>query len=305
MYDGTIDEWQERLGNINTSSTDLLSIPVKCSDGIFYFYKANHLKKVDDISLRSPIIPSMAYHGTLFQSIHISKDVKSIKVGAFKNSQIDHINYDGTIEEYKSLFNYKDADERDLQPLICGNVYCSDGRLKCGLTMDHWSDNETSVKFDEDHLKYGQFKNCKDLQHIDLNENIRFISKECFVNCKSLKKISLPKNVSYIRSSAFWNSGLTEAIFPKVKSLGREVFMNCGNLKVVDLSNVETLDLEVFAIYKIDKLIISSALKKVLLKSNDYISNVLCIEYKGTRESINNIINGNILTKHINLKIIN
>lgn len=305
IYDGTMDEWQERLGNINTSSTDLLNIPVKCSDGTFYFYKTNRLKNVDDIYLRSPIIPSMAYHGTSFRSIRISKDVKSIKAGAFKNAQIDQISYEGTIEEYKSLFSYEDADEKALQPLICGNVTCLDGRLKCGISLDYWSEDETSVKFTEDHLKYGQFKNCRDLKHIELNENIRFISRECFVNCKALKEIDLPKQVAYIRSSAFWNSGLTEAIFPNVKSLGKEVFMNCGNLSVVDLSNIETLDLEVFAIDKIDKLIISPTIEKVLLKSQDYLSNVRCIEYKGTKKSISNILNGNILIRHINLKTLN
>ena len=93
------------------------------------------------------------------------------------------------------------------------------------------------------------FENCPYLQSIDLSgfDMSKVITTEAmFKGCGSLKKVDIPKgllaNVSYM-DEMFYNSGLEEIntrwedliYFPNLLSM-KDMFGNCGNLKLLDLT---------------------------------------------------------------------
>ena len=52
-------------------------------------------------------------------------------------------------------------------------------------------------------IKGGSFRDCKDLEEINLPENLITIEDEAFENCEGLKKIEIPESVTTVKNNAF------------------------------------------------------------------------------------------------------
>lgn len=83
------------------------------------------------------------------------------------------------------------------------------------------------------------FKNCKNLSNVKISNFVTKIDEEAFLGCESLTKITLPNMLESINLKAFSNCvNLKEINLPNsVKSIGIKAFENCKNLTVIKLPN--------------------------------------------------------------------
>ena len=91
-------------------------------------------------------------------------------------------------------------------------------------------------------LGWGVFAWCRDLQSIQLPDNLEAIPATFLKNCFALSSITIPESVTSIGEEAFSGcTHLTSVVIPEaVTSMGNGVFQNCYNLASIDMP--ETLD---------------------------------------------------------------
>ena len=84
-------------------------------------------------------------------------------------------------------------------------------------------------------IEDNNFKDCKNLQTIYTDEDLRRIGKHTFANCPKLHIVSLHKGLTHIDDHAFANClALTEIHIPStVVTIGDGAFANCSNLQKV------------------------------------------------------------------------
>ena len=91
-------------------------------------------------------------------------------------------------------------------------------------------------------LGWGVFSFCRELQSIQLPDNLEAIPATFLKNCFALSSITIPESVTSIGEEAFSGcTHLTSVVIPEaVTSMGNGVFQNCYNLASIDMP--ETLD---------------------------------------------------------------
>ncbi len=91
-------------------------------------------------------------------------------------------------------------------------------------------------------LGWGVFCFCRELQSIQLPDNLEAIPATFLKNCFALSSITIPESVTSIGEEAFSGcTHLTSVVIPEaVTSMGNGVFQNCYNLASIDMP--ETLD---------------------------------------------------------------
>lgn len=90
----------------------------------------------------------------------------------------------------------------------------------------------TNVRF----IGRGAFSGMDNLKRIDLPEGLTEIPGFCFACDQSLVGLKIPSTVMTIGEGAFFDSGLTEMIFPdSVEKFGDFIFSKCNNLARVHL----------------------------------------------------------------------
>ena len=89
-----------------------------------------------------------------------------------------------------------------------------------------------------DFLQYSAtFKNCQDLNRINIPANVKTISHNMFINCDNLGFVVVPPGLSYIGNNVFsscTNLRLT-ALPPDLTSIGTYAFYGCTNLGLTSL----------------------------------------------------------------------
>ena len=91
-------------------------------------------------------------------------------------------------------------------------------------------------------LGWGVFCFCREMQSIQLPDNLQAIPATFLKNCFGLTSITIPETVTSIGEEAFSGcTHLTSVVIPEaVTSMGKGVFSNCYNLTSIDMP--ETLD---------------------------------------------------------------
>lgn len=130
------------------------------------------------------------------------------------------------------------------------NIPTSVTKLKSELFMDCKSLVDISIPNSVTQLgtrnNPGVFQNCKQLEVVNLSENLTHICSNTFSNCINLKTIVIPKNTTYIGEKAFKNchklNDLTCEIY--VKNIAINAFQGCQNLhqKPDKFANLYTSD---------------------------------------------------------------
>ena len=88
------------------------------------------------------------------------------------------------------------------------------------------------------------FKDCDNLQVVDIPEEVTNIGGEAFYNCSSLQSVVIPEGVTNIYWSTFYNcSSLQSLVIPEgVTYIGGSAFYNCNLQSVVLPSSLITID---------------------------------------------------------------
>ncbi len=95
------------------------------------------------------------------------------------------------------------------------------------------------MKITTDEIKKSAFKDRNDIKEIEVQEDVKRISENCFADCKALERITLPKSLVSIRTGAF--SGCSSLKFIEipegVKYIDKNVFSDCVSLETVSFLN--------------------------------------------------------------------
>ena len=117
-------------------------------------------------------------------------------------------------------------------------------------------------------IEKNAFRNCFNIESIELPRTLEFIGPWAFAGCKELKSIELPGSVTYIGTYSFSGCVAIKEIVipPKVTVVSERAFANCNGLESVNIpGNVKTIYAYAFRN--------CSALKTVVIEEGvDYIS---------------------------------
>ncbi len=117
------------------------------------------------------------------------------------------------------------------------------------------------------------FNNCKELEHIELQNSVKSIGYCAFKNCKKLEGISLPDSLSTINNSAFESSGLLKVTLPSaLTQIKGGVFYECKKLKSIDMpKNLKVIGGMAFEMcYSLEKVTIPENVTRVGLEAFAY-----------------------------------
>ncbi|MCR5456834.1 MAG: leucine-rich repeat protein [Clostridiales bacterium] len=123
------------------------------------------------------------------------------------------------------------------------------GSIKLRYDYDGWSVYECDKKATNINIpdtiegvavykvENGTFKDCLNLDSVQLPNGLKYISDEAFYNCQSLKEIVIPDSVRLIGDSAFSNcTKLKNVVIPNsVTSIGDFAFDTCSNLLSISI----------------------------------------------------------------------
>lgn len=94
----------------------------------------------------------------------------------------------------------------------------------------------------------GAFKGCASIEEIVLPESVREIKEEAFKGCRKLRKINLPEGITAIGHYAFHRChSLVNMTLPStVKELGDCTFLYCDHLETISMKSVSKMGNSVF-----------------------------------------------------------
>lgn len=141
-------------------------------------------------------------------------------------------------------------------------------------------------------IEKNAFRNCFNIESIELPRTLEFIGPWAFASCSKLKSIEIPGSVAYIGTYAFSGCAALEEIVipPKVTVVSERAFANCNALESVEIMNGKTYICdEVFSRCK--------ALKNVTIPENANIhsqaffwcENIENVYYCGDKDSFNDL----------------
>ena len=139
-------------------------------------------------------------------------------------------------------------------------------------------------------IEKNAFRNCFNIESIELPRTLEFIGPWAFAGCKELKSIELPGSVTYIGTYSFSGCVAIKEIVipPKVTVVSERAFANCNGLESVEIMNGKTSVCdEVF--------MRCNALKNITIPENANIhsqafywcENIENVYYCGDKESFN------------------
>ena len=105
----------------------------------------------------------------------------------------------------------------------------------------HCKDGSKDIAIPEDvrAIGSGAFKNCENLEILDVGNTVEAMHTEAFRGCKRLKSLVLPHNIRYVGESSFRDcTALTSLIVENDDiELGERAFENCALLSSIQLAN--------------------------------------------------------------------
>lgn len=137
------------------------------------------------------------------------------------------------------------------------------------------------------------FYGCKKLNNITIPDTVTSIGTHCFRGCAELKNITLSNSVEDLPFNCFKGCGFENIIVPSsVKTISKEAFSTCRNLKAIDIpESVTTVgELAFDCCFSLESMILPNSIQSIgqnLLGTNS--TKLKCIYYKGTQSEWNNI----------------
>ena len=188
-------------------------------------------------------IGNNAFREGLMTYVNIPDTIVSIGFGAFYNcDSLEEIIIPNSVKEINSSWGGNETFGHcdNLKKIVIGNGIKKIGtdcfrdcmKLKTVVISD-------KAEFD---IGEGTFRNCEQLESINIPRTVSEIGDKTFYNCISLKNLTLNEGLEYIGFSAFYNcDSLEEIIIPdSVKEISSswgdsETFGYCDNLKIITI----------------------------------------------------------------------
>ncbi len=182
------------------------------------------------------------------EEINILPEIDGIKVTKIK--LYDNNNRTANIKagRYSKNHNYsvKKVTIPDTVTYIGGNFFAvldAVEELTVPASVQTYSftdmENLKAVTFLGDLEALGGFKDCTNLEKVNLCGTVKKISYGAFENCTSLKNFDIPETVTSIGGSAFRRSGITSVTIPN-SGIGEYTFSDCENLTEVTIVGKNT-----------------------------------------------------------------
>ena len=91
------------------------------------------------------------------------------------------------------------------------------------------------------------FRDCEDIEKIELPATLTTIGKRAFMDCTSLKSINIPAQVTEISSAAFYGcENLEISLHENVATISPEAFKDCTNLKIDLTEGLQYINYDAF-----------------------------------------------------------
>lgn len=187
------------------------------------------------------IIDSYAFDNCSFlKKITIPDSITAVGYFAFGNCE----NLKGVYISDLSAWCKIDFYDILANPLIYAKNLYIDGRLVTDLVLPS----------DITEIKNHTFRNCCNLEWVDIHNNITSIGESAFGQCSSLTSITIPDSVSSIGKFAFYDcTSLRSTIIGRgVTYIGRAAFKNCSGELIVNC-NIPASEDELFGIFRDSK----------------------------------------------------
>lgn len=249
------------IGTENYSYVKYISLPnFFTTFNIRYFLNVNTLyiqKHIDNIlttSLSLSTINNICKiivdrENQLYSSINncIINNNKEIIFGC-KNSIIP---YNINKINYKAFYNCVDLEEIDLSNINSIDDYAFGYTNLKNIDISKVNDLNNYVFYgckqletvnlgnDLNIIKSYNFYNCEKLKNINLG-NITKVYSSAFYNCKSLETVDI-SNVTYVGDSAFRNCNIKEIIIPNATLISTNSFRDNSNVENLDISSVQQI----------------------------------------------------------------
>ena len=172
------------------------------------------------------------YECTELSSITIPASVKTIDLGAFKETALTSIEIPASVETIRDqAFSYCTELSSIKIPASVTSI---------GSSAFFGCESLSSVTFAEDSQlsEIGEFAfcTCTELSSITIPASVKTISDEAFNNCSSLETVTFAEGsqLSVIKEKAFYETAITSIEIPaSVTSIGSSAFFGCESLSSV------------------------------------------------------------------------
>ncbi len=149
-------------------------------------------------------------------------------------------------------------------------AFAADSQLDC-LRMETFSNckklKNVNIPGSVCKISINCFKNCIELESLFLPEKVSEMGENCFEGDLKLTKVNLPQNINpdNIGAGLFKGCSSLENIeLPKSwKALPREIFMDCKNLKRIDLGEIQDLKYGCFYGSGISEIVIPGSVNNI------------------------------------------
>ncbi len=151
-----------------------------------------------------------------------------------------------TAETIISQWDISASSEDSVTATLYGDgrlVISGTGKMKTSVN-EEWDTYKEEIKSlivqdGVENITSSAFKECSNLESVELSENITSIPNYVFSDCSNLVSIGLPESITYMGDFAFYNcSKLTSINIPdEVDRIGAYAFNNCSSLLTINIPN--------------------------------------------------------------------
>lgn len=209
-------------------------------------------KSIDIDTLKIPVkvtyIDKEAFADSGIKTLILSKSIKTIKAGAFKNCQDLEIVKVGSCTASGLGEAFIECSEIEKFTVSKTNKAYS---VKNGVLFNKAKTRLVKYPADKSGKSYTvpstvklidsyAFSYSTKLRSVVLPKKLKKVNKYAFAY-SAIKTASLPSKLTYIGVSAFTGTNITEVTLPKsLKTIGKNAFRDCYSLKTVNIANCET-----------------------------------------------------------------
>ncbi len=205
------------------------------------FRNCEQLESINIPRTVSEIGDNTFYNCISLKNLTLNEGLEYIGFEAFYNcDSLEKITIPDSVKEIRSSrYSKTFGDCGNLEKVIIGN-----GIKKIGGGCFRDCIKLKTVIIDdkaEFNIEEGTFRNCEQLESINIPRTVSEIGDNTFYNCISLKNLTLNEGLEYIGFEVFYNcDSLEEIIIPdSVKEISSsrysKTFGDCGNLKIITI----------------------------------------------------------------------